>query len=625
MNEYETIYLDNTKKIMDLVSIQPAASKNAEAFYADSRERTLALRPLVRQNMSVLRDFLIPFLDDILTASPEAVAGLAAFDDALMALTKQADNGIHYQINSALVIYARQKKDRPLLIRSLYHSAMALYHYNNILRLTDPSRFRWKMRMLFGEAAGYIRYYDEIDDATARGYIHRSMSNLALCYDSITEAEPKLAVLSRALKILQDPVYQQKTPSLPWKLYITKTHQERTTLLGHLRAANASPVQMRAVMESAEYVHYEQQQMAQEKNIPMQPQWLYAYYAACYHCGFYTLAKLFESLEQLYISFSQTDYSQQGMYANLFLPALYTEYVRKDPRHITNKAPIMQLIYRRTLQYVRNAPVGVNTEFLYSYLRPLMVNFIEYPSGISLKEFAHEFIMGRHLGTCIHSISVAHLASFLFDRALAKQPEILVGLCKTRTVEELFSRREELSSYVYDCGMLHDIGKLFFLQLFTLPNRQWLSVEAEICESHAVQGYRLLLAAPSTEKFAAVAFGHHRYYNEKGGYPKEFSRAQCQDTTAVDLAAIADFIEYRGNETGNAFREAIPFDQIFERLSQGRGTRFSPAFVDLALGAKEEIIELLAGIRPEAYRQAYEYSVGSSGTPPFPSSVPEKG
>ncbi len=624
MNKYETIYLDNTEKIMDLVSIQPAASKNAEAFYTDSRERTLALRPLIAENMSVLRGFLIPFLDDILTASPEEVAELAAFDDALMVLTKQADNGVHYQINSALVVYARQKKDRPLLIRSLYHSAMALYQYNNILRLTDPSRFLWKMRMLFGEAAGYIRYYDEIDDAATRGYIHRSMSNLALCYNSITEAEPKLAVLARALQILQDPVYQQKTPSLPWELFITKTHQERTTLLGHLRTENASPVQIRAVMESAEYVYHKQQQTAQEKNIPMQPQWLYAYYAACYHCGFYTLAKLFENLEQLYISASQTDYSQQGMYTNLFLPAMYTEYVRKDPRHITNKAPIMQLIYQRALQYVRNAPAGVNTEFLYSYLRPLMVNFIEYPNGISLKEFAYEFIMGRHLGTCIHSIGVAHLASFLFGRALAEQPETLIGLCGTQTVEQLFAHKEELSSYVYDCGMLHDIGKLFFLQLFTLPNRQWLSVETEICESHAIQGYRLLLAAPSTEKFAAVAFGHHRYYNEQGGYPNEFSRKECQDTTAVDLITIADFIEYRGNEISNAFREASPFEQVFARLSQGRGTRFSPAFVDLALGAKEEIIELLTVIRPQAYRQAYEYSVSPSGTPPV-SKPPDTG
>ncbi|MDE7325585.1 MAG: hypothetical protein K2N63_04765, partial [Lachnospiraceae bacterium] len=599
MNQYETTYLDNTEEIIQLVNITPTAFCSAEAFYSECQKRTLALRPLIAQNMSVLRDFLIPLFDDILTASPETIAELAEFDDALVKLTKQADNGVHYQINCALTVYARQNNDRDLLVRSLYHSAMALYNYNNIMRLTDPAKFLWKMRLLFGEAAGYIRYYDELLNPETRGYIHRSMSNLALCYNSITEAEPKFAVLRRALQILMDPAYHEKTPSLPWKLFITKTHQERTTLLGYLRQENASYEQQHEVMESAEYVHHEQLLAAQEKKIPMQPQWLYAYYAACYHCGIHSLTKLFENLEQLYISASQTDYSQQGMYTNLFLPAMYAEYVRKDTHHITNKAPIIQLIYQRALRYVRNAPAGTNTEFLYSYLRPMLYNFIEYPDGISLKSFAHEFIMGRHLGTCVHSIAVAQLAVFLLKYLLKHSPGALLGIHGLQTVSEILMAKEELISYIYDCGMLHDIGKLFFLQLFSLPNRQWLSFEEEMCEAHALQGYRLLANAPSTKQFAPVAFGHHRYYNEKGGYPQEFVRSECEDPIAVDLIAVADFIEYRGNEVGNAFREANPPNQIFARLLEGSGTRFSPLVVDAVMDTKQEIEKLLQTVRPK--------------------------
>ena len=216
MNKYETTYLDNTSKIMKLVAVTPTASESAEAFYTDCTKRTLALRPLIAENMTVLRDFLIPLFDDILAATPETIAELAEFDDALVKLTKQADNGVHYQINCALTVYARQNNDRDLLIRSLYHSAMALYNYNNIMRMTDPGKYHWKMRLLFGEAAGYIRYYDELENPETRGYIHRSMSNLALCYNSISEAEPKFAVLRRALQILTDPSFQKKTPSRPW-------------------------------------------------------------------------------------------------------------------------------------------------------------------------------------------------------------------------------------------------------------------------------------------------------------------------------------------------------------------------------------------------------------------------
>ena len=67
MNKYETTYLDNTSKIMKLVAVTPTASESAEAFYTDCTKRTLALRPLIAENMTVLRDFLIPLFDDILS------------------------------------------------------------------------------------------------------------------------------------------------------------------------------------------------------------------------------------------------------------------------------------------------------------------------------------------------------------------------------------------------------------------------------------------------------------------------------------------------------------------------------------------------------------------------------
>ena len=77
MNKYETTYLDNTSKIMKLVAVTPTASESAEAFYTDCTKRTLALRPLIAENMTVLRDFLIPLFDDILAATPETIAELA--------------------------------------------------------------------------------------------------------------------------------------------------------------------------------------------------------------------------------------------------------------------------------------------------------------------------------------------------------------------------------------------------------------------------------------------------------------------------------------------------------------------------------------------------------------------
>ena len=82
------------------------------------------------------------------------------------------------------------------------------------------------------------------------------MGNLALAYAGLDEADGrrKSAAIRRSLQILEDPVYHEKSPDLPWDLYLMKTHQERTTALGLLRTGFADPQIQREVMESAEYV-----------------------------------------------------------------------------------------------------------------------------------------------------------------------------------------------------------------------------------------------------------------------------------------------------------------------------------------------------------------------------------
>ena len=82
------------------------------------------------------------------------------------------------------------------------------------------------------------------------------MGYLALAYAGLDEADGrrKLSAIRRSLQILEDPVYHEKSPELPWKLYITKSHQERTTALGLLRAGIIDPQIQHEVMVSAEYV-----------------------------------------------------------------------------------------------------------------------------------------------------------------------------------------------------------------------------------------------------------------------------------------------------------------------------------------------------------------------------------
>lgn len=254
MQQYQERYIDNTRKVNKLMDNHMAPDVRPEDFYRRKLEDHMEIERCREENMRILREELIPLLDNILNAAPEEIESLEEFADVLM--KNQLDNGLQYQICNALVAYARVKNDRELLIKELYLTAMAAYNFQRMEANGVAEKFRWKMRMLFGEAAGYIRYYDEIESTETRGYIHRAMGNLALGYVGNTPetVTKKMNVIRRSLQVLNDPVYHEKTPDLPWDLFIYKSHQERTTLFSFLRSGEATVQDIMEVMESAQFV-----------------------------------------------------------------------------------------------------------------------------------------------------------------------------------------------------------------------------------------------------------------------------------------------------------------------------------------------------------------------------------
>ena len=164
-----------------------------EAYVEALRERNRKSRQMAERGTRLLREELFPVLDNILTAPPEEIASLQAFADALMAGSKQTDPALSYETHRALMNYARRKGDRDMLIRELYSLGMALYRLESNLQPLPIRLFQARTRMYFAECASYYETaYDSITDPEVRGYIHRSMGNLALTYDGYSPGPPGL-------------------------------------------------------------------------------------------------------------------------------------------------------------------------------------------------------------------------------------------------------------------------------------------------------------------------------------------------------------------------------------------------------------------------------------------------
>ena len=605
MRQYLERYIDNTRKMNKLLDNHVAEDVRQEDIYRHKQEDHMEVVRLRGENMGILREKLIPLLDDILNASLADIKSLEEFADLLM--KSQLDNGLQYQVCNALVIYARMKADRDLLIKELYLTAMAAYNFQRMEGRATADKFRWKMHMLFGEAAGYIRYYDEIENVETRGYIHRAMGNLALGYagNAPETVAKKMNVLRRSLQVLNDPAYHEKTPGLPWDLFIYKSHQERTTLFGFLRSGEATLQDIREVMESAQFVYDRQVKNAREKGIPLQPQWEYAYYAASYHGGIHTLEESLQNIEKVYTSVSMTDYSQQGMYANVYIPAVYAVYMNTDERLSGKKKPVLLMMYRRLVQYVKHVPSSMFNDALFFYIRSSLDTYVEYPGEYSFREFIEEMVACRQPETYVHSLMVARIAQAILHRVLEHSPGLLLGVRGMDSEEALLGGREDLDSFLYECGILHDIGKMKLLNLYGIQNRSWIAEEEEMHCLHTVLGCEILQRWPSTRDYAVAALGHHCGYDGKSGYPEEYRREETADAALIDILGVADYIDRNNDVIGNYQGRVFSLEEVFENLKKESGTLLAPCFVEAALEIRQEIQGILEGGREEAYRKAY--------------------
>ncbi|MCM1025370.1 MAG: HD domain-containing protein [Roseburia sp.] len=581
MRQYQTDYIANTEKVIELMRHAGISGLPTEEIAEKLREKNAGIRGLREENSRILREKLFPLLDNILTADEEELRSLEEFADNLY--RRQLDAGIRYYVCRALVSSARVRKMRDFLIKELYMTGMALHEFQRVADETKARACDWKLRMLFGEAAGYIRYYDEIEDTETRGFIHRAMGNIALgiFVEDRKTAERKFEVIRRSLQVLTDPVYQQKTPGLPWELYIYKTHQERTTMLSYLRSGTATSRDVRDVLESAQYVYDRQMEEARKKGSRPSPRWLYAYYAASYHCGIHSLPELLLDLEKTYAAVPSDDYGSDGMYGNLFLPLIYSSYVERDAALLEKKKPVVLLMYRRQLEYLKRMPKAEDLSAQFYYVRLCLENYLEYPGETSFREYIGQMLEGRYPEIHVHSRRVARLSGILLRGLLQENPAFLLGVRGITDLQELRERQRELERFLYDGSVLHDIGKLRQLELYETPNRGRLTEEEEMYCNHAAYGAEILRRCPSTRDYAVFALGHHRWYNGGGGYPEEYRREETCDAALVDIVSVADFLEERCDPLGDYHTDIVSWEEALEELRAGSGTRFAPEVVEV--------------------------------------------
>lgn len=141
---------------------------------------------------------------------------------------------------------------------------------------------------------------------------------------------------------------------------------------------------------------------------------------------------------------------------------------------------------------------------------------------------------------------------------------------------------------------MHDIGKISTPDVILQKPGKLTPEEYEIMKQHAPRGGEIIMETFSrldNPEFLKTAYYVARYHHEKwngNGYPEGLDGEKIP--LCARIMAIADVFD--AVSAKRCYRDAMPIDQCFQIIENGRGTDFDPDLVDVFLDSKEEIIKV---------------------------------
>lgn len=259
--------------------------------------------------------------------------------------------------------------------------------------------------------------------------------------------------------------------------------------------------------------------------------------------------------------------------------------------------------------FLQRVPKEKSEMFISSQLYANLIKTLqELPEGMDEFRLLTEILIERDLDMMIHSHMVGIIAVKLFELLYDKRPELLIGCRGTSCLSDVKAQHDDLRRFINRAGLMHDIGKSDISFITKMQIRSLNCLEFYNIRQHPRLGEELIKRSAKFQEYAPVALGHHRFWNEQGGYPKEYSRKDCADAVLVDLIQIADCIDAVTDHVGRTYAKTKNFDDLLTELERGMGKQYNPDIVTLLLeseSAKKELLFLTAEGRMQICYEIY--------------------
>ncbi|MCR4585430.1 MAG: HD domain-containing protein [Lachnospiraceae bacterium] len=614
-------YTDRMMEIRQLSSPLINKDDTAGDYSRRLKNNFRRIGQLASINRKMLDEELYPLLESSGPIDEALTEELEILAETLLTVAGASDDfenldlPITSLISERLLNDAVEKKDIVMSIRRMDSELNACYSMMNMTQriTTNPQLAGFYKEKGISIGYEFLKLLDKdvfmsIPDTESRGIVLTNARFMTSFYERSSgndeENSKNLEILDMMMDISEDSFYLDAMPEFDWQYFRFRVLEYYLQCTDIFNDRGFGPAALTHIADRADMMDMlcrsEKDTLSDIPGIDF----IYINVARC-RClaGRLSKQEYRRIIVDAYYTRNKNDYDTDACYFNVLLPLEILSLLDRNNLSAED-ALLIKDIYTGLTAYLFHCPNTGSLTFFLEYFTRIIENFIEIPSGVPFEEFALQCIAAVHPPTYIHSCMVGQITERLCYHLLKIDPGRFIGMPGIMTLNDVFKKSNSILDFAYHSALCHDIGKITIIDTIFIYGRRLLDLEFDIIKSHPRMGARLLAAHDSSAAYADVALMHHRWYNDKGGYPAEAASSASPYKTIIDLVLCADCMDAATDTIGRSYSKGKTLAEYMEELDAGAGTRYAPWLSELF--SHKEVADDVEYILNEGRRRNYE-------------------
>ncbi len=580
-------------------------TKEKEEFEEVVLNRSKEIRRLYQENMEMI-DALNQHLEHLTAETANALYETAR----ALHLNGRVDPALICKIADPVIVFFKENhlEEDKLIILSTIRFADAQDYYNRMITYFQMEENLDHARWIIGHRDRYL----EFEDIRVRRNIINAYTGMIAAYTNASDykyvprlleifEEAKAFCANQEIEMLEgdDPNFMAMIETLnfwlPWEAAMTY-YEDKEFHEKMMRSC-----------EEYRHTHFHEEVWNEKFLSDMLD----------FHKKFYEKeipdSEALNGLLSLLVLLPKTDWEKDQVLSQYVIQSFGMIYL-----HIMRLAQTSSLDMEAREQYVRQLNeyldsllVGIPYQYNNSYINALFLGFfteaipnIQDPA--LMETLIDKLMLHRQASTFFHSQMVGDIAALIAEEIIAKEPALFTALPEYPSVKDVADKKEELLESIRRAAKMHDLGKCAIASVIMQQSRKIYDEEFECIKVHPATGALYLKGLKGYEMYYDIAYGHHRTYDGKRGYPVEFDNTASKYRFMIDLISISDSADAATDITGRNYTAGKDFKTLLLELEEGAGTRYNPDIVRVIANAPELIVKLTALTGEERISHLYE-------------------